>query len=621
MNEHAYWRKYLARRTTRRRLIAGTTATALGLGVISCMGPEQHATASPVLTSTPTDTTDAAKAGGVFKSFMVSDAPSFDPLSSNSPATLSQIAGYTYPRLFKYTTPRFPASATGAVEGDLAESYELSADRLTLTLRLRQGMKWESRAPTNGRAIDAQDVIFSWTKFARVAPYRYELAYHVDHGPGGPVESVSSPDARTVIFKLKQPNSSILPLLAFKRLLYIMPRESEGGFDPRTDIRGYGPWLISENRPGLRSWTKNPDYYVKGRPFPGKIEQVHAPDYASRTAHFRAGLIWSSVVSQEDVLSTKRELPQLLLRQADSYGTAQSSLAFGYDGDSPWKDERLRQAASMLIDRETLVNLKTNRERLEAAGLPVGVRYHTAIGAGWEGYWVDPRDEASFGPTAQYFRFEQVEARRLIIAAGFPDGIDTLLHYAASSEGSAYTRTTELVSGMLHEGGIRARLDPHEFQNDWVPNYFFGYNGIANVGKQMKGFPGLIYRTSLSYPNFASQAFATLHRSGTRFIGMTPDGKNAGAGDPEVNRRVEEIRREFDTARQKTLALDFARIMARKSYDIPMPPHASLGFSLSWPVIGNLGVYRGWPAGSAATESNLHLWIDSSKPPINSTPS
>ena len=102
---------------------------------------------------------------------------------------------------------------------------------------------------------------------------------------------------------------------------------------------------------------------------------------------------------------------------------------------------------------------------------------------------------------------------------------------------------------------------------------------------------------------------------------MTPDGKNATNGDPDANRMIEEMRREFEATKQKAQALEFARFMARKAYDIPMPPYASLGFTLSWPVIGNLGVYRGWGGGSAATESNLHLWIDNTKPPLTTTTS
>jgi hypothetical protein len=92
------------------------------------------------------------------------------------------------------------------------------------------------------------------------------------------------------------------------------------------------------------------------------------------------------------------------------------------------------------------------------------------------------------------------------------------------------------------------------------------------------------------------------------------------AGDPDINNLVDAIRREPDQARQQGLTLEFAQAMARKAYDIPVLPFAPSHYSLSWPVIGNLGVYRGWPGGSANVETNINLWIDRTKPPITITP-
>jgi ABC-type transport system substrate-binding protein len=267
-----------------------------------------------------------------------------------------------------------------------------------------------------------------------------------------------------------------------------------------------------------------------------------------------------------------------------------------------------------------MVDLKTDRTRLEAAGLPVEVRYHSAIGAGWEGLWVDPRDEQQFGGEGRFLRFDPEEAKKLMAAAGV-DSLDTQLHYNGGNEYSpAYTRTAELISGMLHAGDIRGRLEPHEYQSDWLPNYQFGYTPVANLGRPMRGFAGIVYRSMSSYPTSATQMYSFLHRNGGRFIGLTPDGRNAPGGDAELNQLIESFRREFDTARQREQALAIARLVARRAYDIPMPPHAALGFNLTWPVIANVGVYRGWPGGSPVTETALHHWIDTSKPPLRSEP-
>jgi hypothetical protein len=83
-----------------------------------------------------------------------------------------------------------------------------------------------------------------------------------------------------------------------------------------------------------------------------------------------------------------------------------------------------------------------------------------------------------------------------------------------------------------------------------------------------------------------------------------------------VNDITNKIRREFDVKRQQELAADLQRMLAKASYHIPYGPFAALSVGVYWPVIGNLGVYRGAPAGSAAAETAIHWWIDDTKKPL-----
>lgn len=509
--------------------------------------------------------------------------------------------------------------ATGVVEGDLVETFEFSPDRLQLILKLRQGLRWDQKAPTGGRLIDAQDVVFSWNKFARGGFARSDLAYNATAAPGAPIESISSPDPRTVIFKLKQVDASLLALLAYDRGLYIMPRESEASFDPRLETRGYGPWLMTESRTGVqRLWARAPEYYVKGRPFIDKIEQPIIHGYSARLTQFRAGLIWTNVASQDDVIPLWKDVPGLILRQADNFATTTTSLGFGYQEASPWRDQRVRQAVSLLINRQALVDMRSNKAVFEAEGLPLDIRYHTAVSAGWQGYWIDPREEAAFGPNARFFRFLPDEAKKLLTAAGYPEGLDTPLHYTGGGEyGPGYTRTAELTAAMLYEGGIRATPDPRDFQSDWQPNYN-SVHAAAGGGRLNRSFPGLILRFGSPNATFAAQAYAAYHPAGSRFVGATADGKNPHLGDPEMNKQLEDIRKEFDLRRQQSLAWDFARSMAAKTYEIPIPPHSSLPYSLTWPALSNVGTSRVWPGGNPVTESAINLWIDGSKAPLKS---
>ena len=51
------------------------------------------------------------------------------------------------------------------LEPDMAESWEIAPDGLTVTLKMRAGVKFHNKAPVNGRLMDMDDVLFSWKRF------------------------------------------------------------------------------------------------------------------------------------------------------------------------------------------------------------------------------------------------------------------------------------------------------------------------------------------------------------------------------------------------------------------------------------------------------------------------
>jgi peptide/nickel transport system substrate-binding protein len=604
-------------------LAAGGGAVALSLA--GCGGGNKSGSSSnaqpagPVdksgLLNKPIDTSAQAKPGGAFKSYITADITSADPLSTNSFTTQIYVAELTYPRMLKFKVAKDPDEATGASEGDLAESYELAPDKLSITFKIRPGMKWDSRSPTSGREIDAQDVKFSYDKFASVSPLKGDFVYDAKTAPGAPVESATVIDPRTIQFKLHAPDASIVPLFTTAILFFVMPRESDGGFDPRKDVRGYGPFTLQDYQPSTSfTWKKNPDYYVKGRPYYDTVEVPIVSEYATRLSQFKAGNIWTTVATPADVAQTKKDNSNLIMLQASSYVSNPSAFwAFGYEGDSKFKDVRVRQAFSMLLDRELMADTIEGRDQFRKEGLPILTRYHTAVGAGWDGYWLDPQDEKKFGPSAKYYAYNVDEAKKLLSAAGFPSGFDSSLLYAAGSiYGSSYTNIANLTPGMQAEGGIRLKQDPRDYQSDYLENIYYAYT----PGHAQKGHNAVQFSAERSYPTLATNMFAIMHKDGARFHGMTTNGLNAKDGDPQVNSLIDKIKTEFDLQKQQSLAQELAKYMGQQQYNIPFPT-STLGFGTYWPCIGNLATLHTYVGGSTTVETYAaNVWIDQSKPPF-----
>ena len=434
-------------------------------------------------------------------------------------------------------TAEHPDEADGGSQGEAAESWEISPDRLTITFKLRQPMVWDRRAPTNGRQIDAQDVVFSWEKYKKLNSNASAL--DGSKAPDSPIDSISASDARTLVVKLRQPYASIIPMFSANDLLYIMPRESEGGFDPRGVVRGHGPWLLENYIPSASfAWTKNPDFYQKDRPYFDRAEVPIVTDYAQRLAQFRAGNIYTDVLlaNQEDIVATKRDVPDTLLLQEGNFQTSSTNLTtFGWEDGVVWRDARVRQALSMLIDREGFMDVIDNRESFAKEGLDVAVRQNSVIPGGWTGQWLDPTDDKAFGPTAKYLRFNIEEAKKLLTAAGIPQGHEfNLFMGPADRYGTVYQRTVELYDGFFRAGGLNPKLTVVTPAETWLSKYSRIYR--TSTYKPGDGFDGLAVIPERGYVTAALQLYNQLHKDGGSYRGTPLPTGTTTAGRPQAQR-------------------------------------------------------------------------------------
>jgi ABC-type transport system substrate-binding protein len=444
------------------------------------------------------------------------------------------------------------------------------------------------------------------------------MAHDATKSPNAPVESLTTPDDKTVVMKLKQPNASILAILSARDIMYLGPREMESGFDPRKVVRGHGPYILDEYVPSARFvYAKNPNYYLKDRPFPDKVEVPIVTEPAARIAQFKAGNIWTDVLqnSQENIVITKKDVPETNLMLDGRFPeTSSMMLTFGWEQGSPMRDQRVRQALSMMVDREAYIDVIDNRDQFKKEGLDVAVRRNSVVAGGWGDMWLDPTNQKEFGPNAKYLDLNLDEAKKLLAAAGVT-GMDLDINFAGQGQyGAAYDKAAQLFAGMFLNGGLKAKQVPITPNDRWLNDFSRVYTGALGGGKRA-GFNGLSMVAERTYPTLAVQLFNQFNKEGQGYRGMVPAGSNVLDGDPKSNDMAIKISQEYDREKQKTLVHDLIRYETEQTFYIPRVSSAK-PFTLWWPAVGNANALIGPPGAGFWADLRVAWWVDDSKAPV-----
>src|SRR5262245_53464252 len=188
--------------------------SAAGAGAAALVGHPRRATAAtypdwiPVSTKPP-------KRGGILTRASAWDPPVIDPRLTQS-IGLFQFAGLTSNRLLRHV---FTEEATGyydlSLKGDLAESWQGSADQRVWTFKLRRGVKWQNVPPLKGRELVAADVKYCFEQYAKEGVQTFTFQE---------IEGMETPDTHTLRIYLKTPNA-LFPQNVAEPVTIIFARE------------------------------------------------------------------------------------------------------------------------------------------------------------------------------------------------------------------------------------------------------------------------------------------------------------------------------------------------------------------------------------------------------------
>jgi len=482
--------------------------------------------------------------------------------------------------------------AAGEMEGEVAESWEFSPDKLQLTIKMSKDVGFAPLPPVNGRTVDAQDVVSSWNRWNSVSPRRSELAN--DANPAAPILSVTAVDNQTVVIKLKEPVSTILAKLApeFPGAYFIVPKEAENPsvLDLRQVSAGSGPFYVSNLvQSSSTSYKKNPNFKKdkRGVPYVDQVDYADIPEYASQLAQFKAGNIYDSFFNfrAEDILPTKKDVPQLDITPTEVSGLILRGL-FGSAPDSPLKDDRVRQAYVLTWDRDLFLDVAFNVAKYKDGGLPVQTVNESGVWAGtWTGWWLDPRGK-DFDANSKYFKTDLGEAKKLMAAAGYANGAETDIYYVSPGP---YQNLIEILIGFVRDSGL------FKVSNKVLSTADFNASFRNNRGS----FKGAGFITD----NIDAHPIVDLanhyHSAGGRYFG----------GDSKVDDILNQANREFDVNKQKQLVYDFQRYEGEKHFQPRLG--GGSGFRMSWPILRNKSVWQGSPLRFFAT-----TWLDPNRAPL-----
>jgi peptide/nickel transport system substrate-binding protein len=342
---------------------------------------------------------------------------------------------------------------------------------------------------------------------------------------------------------------------------------------------------MSENSPGVRLvFKRNPGYHVKDRPFADAVEMPFLSEYAAGLAQLKAGHLHLYAVRGADVVQTKKDEPALTLRLGERTHSG-TRVFFGYkpnSNKSMFKDVRVRQAWVMSWDRDLWIDANFNVTQFAADGLELETAWDTAYPNNFfAGWWLDPQSK-DFGPEAKYFKRDIAEAKKLLAAAGFPNGVDYDANLVTNGFGLDHVPRVESILGMPQDAGFRETIVPVDFNTTYRQNF-----------RDAKGnFDGMCFGVGSSPPEPGEYLGGLYHSKGQNFHGYDPDGASTFKGDPFIDSTIEKMRTEFDEKKRQALAWDFQRYEAKMNYFTRFPGGAST-IDVAWPALENRLVFNG----------------------------
>ena len=469
---------------------------------------------------------DAAPEGTITLGLHVTLAPRwFDPGDAEPAITPFMVLYALHDALVK------PMPA-GVSTPSLAETWTMSPDGLAYEFVLRKGARFH-----NGDPVTADDVKFTFER------YRGGSATVLKER----VRAVQVVDASRVRFHLKEPWPDFMSVYGTtaSAAAWIVPKkyvEQVGDDGFKKAPIGAGPFRVVYFKPGVELVAEAFDGYWRKAPSVKRVVFRGLPDETTRAAALKRGEVDVIFQLSGSVAEEIRRAPSLRVVGARTNGVFWLDFVDQWDPKSPWHDTRVRQAASLSIDRRALNEAETlGMSRLTGAIVPKGFEFALAL------------DPAPHDP---------VKAKQLLAEAGHPNGFESGDFYPYPP----YLSMGEALAGYLQAVGIRTRIRTME-----RAAFLTAYRE-----KKLRGVAVVINGTA---GNAATRLAPYVTRTGAYTYGVVP----------EIDDLFQRQARELDRVRRESLLHQIQRMVHERAMFAPLyelSPLAGVGPRVEQAAVG-----------------------------------
>ncbi len=410
-----------------------------------------------------------------------------------------------------------------AVKPQMVDKWDVSADKLTWTFTLRDGLEWH-----DGQPVTAEDCVASLKRWAAKDSMGQKLM--------GEVTSLTAPDAKTIKMVLKEPYGLVLDSLgkASANIAFMMPKRV-AETDPNTqitDFTGSGPFIFKKDewKPGEKAvYVKNTKYKPRNEPPSGlaggkvvkidRVEWITIPDQQTQVNALLNGEIDLIEITPPDLLPLLQKDKNISIQVVNPAGR-QYEMRFNVL-TKPFDNAKIREAALYAIDQKPFLEANVGDAKyytLCKSVFPCGSPLETT--KGW--------DDKLSGNIAK--------AKELLKEAGY-DGTPVVMMHQTDIAG--HNQLATVAKPQLEAAGFKVDLQAMDWQTL-----------VARRAKKDPADKGgwSVFFTSWGSPDVMNPVSAA-------FINASCDKAAFGwPCDPEIEKLRDAYAKETDPAKQKAIA-------------------------------------------------------------------